>query len=116
MRRGILANVRDGARRMEVLVRDLLTYTQVVTIDGNPDYVDASAAVQSAIANLAGAIAESGAAVTADSLPLVRVHQIQLQQLFQNLIGNAIKYHRPGYSARSSYDGNAPAWELAFFG
>lgn len=91
-----LANVRNGARRMEVLVRDLLTYTQVVTIDGNPDYVDASAAVQSAIANLAGAIAESGATVTADSLPLVRVHQIQLQQLFQNLIGNAIKYHRPG--------------------
>jgi PAS domain S-box-containing protein len=91
-----LANVRDGAHRMEMLVRDLLTYTQASTVEGDADYVDANAAVQAAIANLAGAIAETGATVDFEPLPSVRVHQIQLQQVFQNLIGNAIKYHRPG--------------------
>jgi PAS domain S-box-containing protein len=91
-----LGNVRDGARRMEMLVRDLLAYTQASIVEGDPDYVDATAAMHSAIANLAGAIAETGAAVDFEPLPSVRIHKIQLQQLFQNLIGNAIKYHRQG--------------------
>jgi PAS domain S-box-containing protein len=91
-----LGNVRDGARRMEMLVRDLLTYSQVATIDGDPEYVDANAVLQAAIANLAGSIAETGASVESEPLPSVRVHRIQLQQVLQNLIGNAIKYHKPG--------------------
>jgi PAS domain S-box-containing protein len=90
-----LGNVRDGARRMERLVRDLLTYSQVAMIDKDPEYVDANAAMQAAIANLAVIIAETGATVDCELLPSVRIHQIQLQQVFQNLIGNAIKYHRP---------------------
>jgi PAS domain S-box-containing protein len=92
-----LGNVRDGARRMEMLVRDLLTYSQVATVEGDPEYVDSNAAMQAAIGNLAGAVAETGAVVDSELLPSVRVHRIQLQQLFQNLIGNAIKYHRPGF-------------------
>jgi PAS domain S-box-containing protein len=91
-----LRNVRDGARRMEALVRDLLTYMQVATTDRDPGYVDANVAMQAAVANLAVAIAETEAKVDSDTLPSVCVHQIQLQQVFQNLIGNAIKYHRPG--------------------
>jgi PAS domain S-box-containing protein len=91
-----LGNVRDGACRMEMLVRDLLTYSQVATIDGDPAYVDANVAMRAAIGNLAGTITETGAAVDSELLPSVRVHQTQLQQVFQNLIGNAIKYHRPG--------------------
>jgi PAS domain S-box-containing protein len=90
-----LRNVRDSASRMEMLVRDLLTYSQVATIDEDPEYVDANAAMQAAIANLAGTIAEAGATVNSERLPSVRVHRTQLQQLFQNLIGNAIKYHSP---------------------
>ena len=91
-----LGHVRDGARRMDTLMRDLLTYTQVATTDRDPDYVDANAAMQAAMANLEGAIGETGASVDSDTLPSVRVHHVQLQQLFQNLIGNAIKYHRQG--------------------
>jgi light-regulated signal transduction histidine kinase (bacteriophytochrome) len=91
-----LRTVCDGAGRMETLVRDLLAYTQVARIDGDPDSVDANTPMQAALANLAGAIAETGARVDFDVLPSVRVHQIQLQQIFQNLIGNAIKYHRQG--------------------
>jgi PAS domain S-box-containing protein len=91
-----LGNVCDGASRMERLVRDLLTYSQVAMIDKDPEYADANAAMQAALANLAGLIAETDAAVECEPLPSVRIHQIQLQQVFQNLIGNAIKYHRPG--------------------
>jgi len=52
-----------------------------------------------ALANLAGAISESGANIEAEPLPSVSVHAIHHQQLFQNLVGNAIKYHRPNVSA-----------------
>jgi PAS domain S-box-containing protein len=91
-----LGNVRDGARRMEMLVRDLLAYTQAATLDTEPEPVDANAVMQAAIANLAGTIAEAGATVNADPLPSVRIHAIHLQQVFQNLISNALKYHQPG--------------------
>jgi PAS domain S-box-containing protein len=91
-----LGHVRDGAGRMDRLMRDLITYTQVATVGTDPEYVDANAAMQNAVANLEGAIAESGAKVEADPLPTVRAHHVQLQQVFQNLIGNAIKYHRQG--------------------
>lgn len=93
-----LSNVRASASRMEMLVRDLLAYTQASTADKEPEKVDANAALQAALANLAGAIAETAVKVDFDPLPSVRVHAIQLQQVFQNLISNAIKYHRPGIS------------------
>ena len=91
-----LGNVRESATRMEMLVRDLLAYTQASTDDKDPEDVDANAAMQAAIGNLAGAIAEIGATVDFDALPSVRIGAIPLQQVFQNLISNAIKYHRPG--------------------
>lgn len=84
-----------GATRMEMLVRDLLSYTQVMKFDKPAESADAGQALTSALASLAGAIAETGARVTADPLPLLWVHGTHLQQLFQNLIGNAIKYRSP---------------------
>jgi PAS domain S-box-containing protein len=93
-----LNNVRDGARRMEMLVRDLLAYSQASTSENATAVVDANAAMEAAIANLAGAIAETDAKVDFDPLPSVRVQSIHLQQVFQNLIGNAIKYRRSGVS------------------
>ena len=86
--------IRSGAGRMEMLVRDLLAYTQAGQLDGAAAPVAADEALSSALANLAGAIEESGAQVNSGPLPSVRVHATQLQQLFQNLIGNAIKYRR----------------------
>ncbi|HEU5021350.1 MAG TPA: PAS domain S-box protein, partial [Bryobacteraceae bacterium] len=91
-----LRNVTDSASRMEGLVRDLLAYTQTSTAGQAPDTVDSGQALEAAIANLASAIAETGASIEHDPLPSVPAHAAQLQQLFQNLIGNAIKYHRPG--------------------
>jgi PAS domain S-box-containing protein len=90
-----LAYVRSGATRMEMLVRDLLTYTQVTKFEPGGETSDGNEALNSALANLAGAISESGARITADPLPSLPVHAMHLQQIFQNLIGNAIKYRSP---------------------
>lgn len=94
--REFLARVHSGASQMEILVRDLLAYTQVVNFDRPAQNVDASAALSASLENLSGAIAESGAQISAGPLPSVQVHEGHLRQLFQNLIGNAIKYRRHG--------------------
>jgi PAS domain S-box-containing protein len=88
--------VRNGATRMETLVRDLLAYTQISKFDKAKELANASEALDGALQNLSGVIAEAGAQINADSLPAVRVHGLHLQQLFQNLVGNAIKYRSPG--------------------
>jgi PAS domain S-box-containing protein len=84
--------LQSGATRMEMLVRDLLAYTQVTQIEAPLEPFDTNEAFAEAVANLGGAITESGAAVTRGELPSVRVHKTHMRQLFQNLIGNAVKY------------------------
>jgi signal transduction histidine kinase/FixJ family two-component response regulator len=93
--RDFLRFVTSGATRMEMLLRDLLAYTQAGQMDRPATPADANEALSSALANLDGAIRASGAQVTSEGLPPVCVHATQLQQLFQNLVGNAIKYSRP---------------------
>jgi PAS domain S-box-containing protein len=86
----------DGASRMQLLIRDLLAYSRVGS--KGKELVDTSSedALQQAIRNLRGAIEGSGALVTHDPLPSVMADEMQLTQLFQNLVGNAIKYRRAG--------------------
>jgi PAS domain S-box-containing protein len=86
----------DGASRMQRLIQDLLAYSRVGT--KGKDLLDTSGeeALQQALINLRGAIEEKGALVTHDPLPTVLADEVQLVQLFQNLVGNAIKYQRPG--------------------
>jgi PAS domain S-box-containing protein len=82
----------DGATRMKALVQDLLSYSRVET-QGQPlEPTDAGEACVEAIANLAMAIEESAAEVRYDPLPVIDADRAQLVRLFQNLIGNAIKY------------------------
>jgi len=88
--------VRAGAERMEMLVHDLLAYTRASLVEKPAGNVDAQECLETALANLAGAVAESEASIQAGALPLVPVHATHLQQLFQNLVGNAIKYRRDG--------------------
>ena len=86
----------DGASRMQRLIQDLLAYSRVGT--KGRDLLDTSSeeALERALINLRGAIEESGALVTHDPLPPVLADETQLIQLFQNLVGNAIKYQSPG--------------------
>ena len=91
-----LAFVVDGATRMNQLIQDLLTYSRLGAKQANLANTDSDEAFEQAIANLRGAIEGSGAEVTHDPLPVVLADKIQLTQLFQNLVGNAIKYQKPG--------------------
>jgi signal transduction histidine kinase/DNA-binding LacI/PurR family transcriptional regulator len=85
----------DGAERMQALINDLLQYSRVTT-HGKPFApTDCTAVLDHALANLKVAIEESGAVVTHDSLPTVLADDVQLTQLLQNLVGNAIKFHKP---------------------
>jgi PAS domain S-box-containing protein len=86
----------DGANRMQRLIQDLLAYSRVGTKGKDLLVTSSEEALQRAILNLRGAIADSGAMVTHDPLPAVMADETQLVQLFQNLIGNAIKYQNPG--------------------
>ncbi|MCC6587982.1 MAG: PAS domain S-box protein [Bryobacterales bacterium] len=90
-----LKHLRNSASRMEMLVRDLLAYTQAAQSERPATPTPAGEALAHAVANLTGAIVESGARITNDPLPEVRMHATELQQLFQNLVGNAVKYRRP---------------------
>ena len=82
----------DGAKRMQLLINDLLAFSRVTTKGHGFKPVEADAALEDALANLKAAIEENQANVTSDPLPVVSVDSGQLTQLFQNLIGNAIKF------------------------
>jgi PAS domain S-box-containing protein len=86
----------DGASRMQRLIQDLLAYSRVGSKGRDLLETSSEDALQQAIVNLRGAIEESSAVVTHDRLPAVLADEMQLIQLFQNLVGNAIKYQRPG--------------------
>jgi PAS domain S-box-containing protein len=93
--REFLEFLHAGASRMEMLVRDLLAYTQVTKLEAPSEPIEAGDVLASTLESLSQTIIESGASVTYDSLPAVRIHATHLRQLFQNLIGNAIKYRSP---------------------
>ncbi len=82
----------DGATRMQRLINDLLAYSRVGT-RGNPfKSTDCQVIFREVRDNLMKAIEESGAVITQDPLPTVAGDEVQLLQLFQNLLGNAIKF------------------------
>lgn len=82
----------DGANRMQQLINDLLTYSRVGSRGKTFGPVDLEEVLDEALGNLEGAIVDNGAVITHDPLPLVRADDQQLVQLFQNLIGNAVKF------------------------
>jgi PAS domain S-box-containing protein len=82
----------DGAARMETLIKDLLAYARLGTRGREPVPTDAGAALRQVLDNLHESIRETAAEITHGELPAVRADPSQLTQLFQNLIGNAIKF------------------------
>ena len=82
----------DGATRMRSLIQDLLLYSKIGSVKNRSERIESDAALRTAILDLDVAIVESNAIITYDSLPNVVAEERELAQLFQNLIGNAIKY------------------------
>jgi PAS domain S-box-containing protein len=85
----------EGAKRMQTLIEDLLKYSRVGTQGIAFKTIDANDALREASANLRLAVQESGAVITNDRLPIIQADATQLAQLFQNLIGNAIRFCGP---------------------
>jgi PAS domain S-box-containing protein len=83
----------DGCNRMQGLIRDLLAYSRAGTNGKALHEVSVENALKEALANLRATIDQSGAVVTHDALPAIKTDETQLSQVFQNLVGNAIKYH-----------------------
>jgi PAS domain S-box-containing protein len=82
----------DGCNRMQGLIQDLLAYSRAGTTGKALSEVSGEDALQGALTNLRITIEQSGAVVSHDSLPAIRTDETQLTQVFQNLVGNAIKY------------------------
>jgi PAS domain S-box-containing protein len=87
-----IAHAVDGANRMQRLIRDLLAYSLAGPNEKTVHEISSEGALQGALANLRASIEESGAVVTHDALPAITTDGTQLAQVFQNLVGNAIKY------------------------
>ncbi len=86
--------VYDGAARMSDLIHDLLAYSRVGVREETRCSTSCTAALDAALANLQASVTEAQAAITHDDLPTVLADPRQLSQLFQNLVGNAIKFRR----------------------
>ncbi|SER25943.1 PAS domain S-box-containing protein [Natrinema salaciae] len=83
----------DGAERMREMIEDLLAYSRINTEAAPLEPTDCGAVIENALRNLERQIEENDAKIDIGSLPTVPIDQNQLEQVFQNLVSNAIKYH-----------------------
>ena len=105
----------DSAHRMEGLLKDLLAYTQAADApQGEAAFTDANEVVRKTLSVFESRIAESGGRVDCEALPVLAVHEVHLTQLFQNLIGNALKYRsQQPPRVRISAEPMDGSWKLA---
>jgi len=89
-----LGYAKEGALRMQVLIKDLLAFSRVVRAGTTPRNVDCNVALDEAVLSLTASIEETGAVVTHAMLPNLWADETQITQIFQNLIGNAIKFRQ----------------------
>jgi len=87
-----ITHIVDGTQRMQTLINDLLAYSRIGRRGEAIQPTEAGVALKAALKNLNAAILEVDATITNESLPTVKADATQLNQLFQNLIGNAIKF------------------------
>jgi PAS domain S-box-containing protein len=110
-----IAYIVAGAKRMQALINDLLTYSRVDTRGKSFEPIDSEAVFDQAIANLRVAIEIGEAVITHDPLPPLIADDLQIVQLFQNLLGNAIKFHGkepPRIHVSAKQEGNE--WVFSF--
>jgi signal transduction histidine kinase len=105
----------EGALRMQAMIRDLLAFSRIGR-DAKPGNADCNMALAGALLNLRAVMEESGARITHDSLPTIAADLTQLIQLFQNLIGNAIKFRgkeKPAINISVEKQGEAWTFSVA---
>jgi PAS domain S-box-containing protein len=91
-----LTRMENAAARMQALISDLLTFSRVTTRAQPFVMVDLAALVQEVLLDLEIKISEVNGRVHVDTLPTIEAEPTQMRQLLQNLIGNGLKFHRPG--------------------
>ena len=82
----------EGAKRLDMMLNDLLEFSKIGTQDSQFEYLHSEKLVEQAISNLKILLQDNNAEVTYDSLPIIYANEYQMIQLFQNLIGNGIKF------------------------
>ncbi len=104
-----------GARRMQTLVSDLLTYSRAGTQALSKELVPFEGILQRSMENLQVAIQESQARIDFSQLPVVRADPVKMVQVVQNLLGNAIKFHRVGIPPQIEVlaEGEGPMWRFS---
>ncbi|GGT17622.1 ATP-binding protein [Nonomuraea spiralis] len=103
----------DGAKRMQLLINDLLDFSRVGRVSGERVPTDSGEALDRALDNLSAAIEDTGTTVTRDDLPVVTGNRLQLTQLFQNLVENAIKFRSESPpSVRVTAERKGDLWEF----
>ena len=112
--REFLAFARDGATRMDRLILDLLQYSRIGRMSTPMRRLAMGECVEAALANLGVVLGDGGAMVCLGDLPDLVASEDDMVRLFQNLIGNAVKYARPGVPARITIDAlpEAGAWRF----
>lgn len=88
-------HILNGVNRAEALFRDLLIYSRVIHDDDSKETANLQRALEKSLRILEQQIAETDARILSDDLPVVRGEETQLEQVFQNLIGNSLKYRHP---------------------
>ncbi|MFD0684156.1 sensor histidine kinase [Actinomadura fibrosa] len=104
----------DGAKRMQSLINDLLGFSRVGRISRFEEAIDLNEVARQAVDNLSALIEETGAEVDVGELPTLPGDRTQFTQLFQNLIGNAIKFRREGVPPRVTVDAHRTDGEWEF--
>lgn len=92
--RTYVANMQSAARRMQTLIRELLAYSRVSSRAGEFVDVDLSSLARDILTDLEASLRETGGRVDIGVLPAIEAEPLQMRQLLQNLIGNALKFHR----------------------
>ena len=112
---GFVRNIVDGSRRMQSLISDLLGFSQAQGSNLVFRPTDLAHALTIALGNLRTSIEESKAVITHEHLPWLNVDAARITQVFQNLVGNAIKYRKPDEPPRVHVSARKQAderWEI----
>ena len=103
----------DGAKRMQQLIQDLLAFSRVQTHARSPSLISSEAALEKALKNLRLQLKETGADIQVGTLPEVHADPAQLSQLFQNLIGNALKFCSQTPRIRVNAEESPTSWRIS---